>query len=265
MRERKLNITKRLRKPRFALIYAVILFVATIALTWIVLHNLWLSPRMATGVPILGYRMEGIPELDDSWLAATTEFGRTQTNVEDVKIFWTTGPVVYFEVRLNEGTSRRDGRAVATRIVEHFIDLSDEAALYYNLQVVISVGDIAVRRAENQEAVTAHVHEYNWSLAEAILAHAERYPSSANVNRARDNINVFANSITLAAGEAELASMRSRYEAITAWTAEEEAARVEEDGLIPGYSGFRQVPPSEISRFPNWGVWSNRRSRIRWN
>lgn len=265
MTKKNLNVTKRIRRPRIAFIYGIILCIATIVLAGAVIYTLWWTPRSATGAPILGYRMEGIAELEESWITQTEDFGGNHEHIDDVKITLTTGPVIYFDVRVIEGTSRRNAREAATVIVEHFIEISDEAALDYNLQVVISYGDIAAIIEENQAAVTAHVHEYYWLLTEAILAFAEQVPSSFNVTRAYENINAFENSIILAAGEDELARMRSRQEAITVLTSEEEAARVEAEGQIPRYSNPVQVPPTEISQFPNWGTWNTRRSRIDWN
>jgi hypothetical protein len=270
MKEKKVNIKKRRNKPRFAVIYGIILFIATVTLMGHVLYHLWWSPRMETGVPILGYRMSDLSEIDESWLTETEEFGGNQEYVDYVELLWAKGPVIYFNVRVEEETSLRNARLAATEIVEHFIEISDEVALDYNLQVVVSYGDIAQRKEENQAAVTAHVHEYYWSLTEAILAHAEAYPSSANVDRAERNINAFANSILLSAGEDELDSMRARHAAIKVMTVDQEAESVAEHGFIPVYvadhSGdVRRVPPSEISEFPNWGVWNNQRSRIDWN
>ena len=266
MEEKKVNIKKRRKKPRFAVIYGIILLITTVALAGHVLYNLWWSPRAETGVPILGYRMDDIPEIDESWLRETEEFGGNQEHVEYVELFPTTGPVIYFNVRIEEGTSRRNARSAATDIVEYFIEISDEVALYYNLQVVVSYGDIAARRAENRAAVAAHVHEYNWSFTESTLEYAERYPSSANVSRAEININIrLTESILIAAGEEELERMRARLAAITVMTPEQESEMIEEQGFIPSYSGIRQVPPTDISDFPIWGVWNNRRSRINWS
>lgn len=265
MKEKKLNITKRIKKPSFALIYGMILFVATIVLVWSVLYNLWWIPKSSTGTPVLGYRTEDITELDEAWITATEEFGGNQTNVDEVEIFSTTGPVIYFDVRIIEGTSRENARVAATEIVEYFIEISDEVALDYNLQVAVSYGDIAELKKENQAAVTAHVHEYYWSLTEAILAFAEEVPSSDNVKRAYDNLIAYENSIILSAGEDELARMRSRQEAITVMTPEQEVSMVEEEGQIPRYNNSRQVPPTEISQFPNWGSWNGQSSTIDWN
>lgn len=266
MKEKKLNITKRVGKPRIAFIYGVILFIATIVLVGVVLYNLWWVPRIATGTPMLGYRMEDIPEIDESWITATEEFGENQKHVDEVEIHATTGPVIYFNVRVDEGTSLKKARAAAAEIVEHFRDISDEVVPHYNLQVVISQGDIAALRVENQAAVTAHSHEYLYDFAESTLDYAEQYPSSGNVQRAEVNINSrLTNSIRFAVGEEGLERMRERLAAIIVMTSAEEAALIEELGYMPSYSPIMQVPATEISQFPNWGVWNDRRSRIDWN
>lgn len=270
MEERNRSIKKRKKPLKFTVIYGIILFIATVALAGHVLYHLWWVPRAGAGTPILGYRMDDIPELNESWLRETEAFGGQQQHVDYVELFWNTGPVVYFNVRVLEHTSLSDARLAAADIVAHFIEISHETALDYNLQVVVSYGDIVERRKENQAAVIAHVHEFRWRLAEALLAHAENYPSSDNVSRALNNIDVYENSIIIAAGEAELDDMRSRQAAISVMTAEQEAEWIETHGFVPVYvadhgGDIRNVPPSDISEFPNWGVWNRQHSSIDWN
>ena len=266
-RNEKFIKRKKIRKPRFAVIYGIIMFIATCVFVGWVLYDLWWLPRVETGIPILGYRMDDIPDIDEIWLSRAVEFGNNQDYTDYVDIFWNEGPVIYFNIRVLEETELDDARSVASDIVEYLIEISNQVVLYYNLQAVISYGDIAQRRTENQAAVAYHVHEYNWSLTEAILAHAEEYPSRGNVSRADQNLNTFASSIIISAGEEELERMQARHEEITAWTDEQEDEWVEEHGAIPVYGDgdVRQVPPSEISEFPNWGTWSNQHERMIWS
>ncbi|MCL2559167.1 MAG: hypothetical protein FWE07_01655 [Turicibacter sp.] len=271
----KRDLKKRRTKPRVAFLYGIGLFVATAVFAGVVLYQLWWQPRVATGNPIFGYRMEEMPELNEAWLSATEEFGGNQVHVDYVEVIWMSGPVIYFNIRVEEGISLSEAHSAAVPILEYFIETSNEAALDYSLQVVVSYGEIAYLdgdgnlaglRADNQREVAAHTHEYHRSFAESTLEYAERYPSRANMTRANDNINsLFTASILAAGGEEELESMRTRFAAITPMTDEEESAFIESQGYIPEYSGVWQVPPTNISDFPNWGVWNNRRSRIDWN
>ena len=260
--ERNSKQLKRKKWLKFRHVYAFFLLALTVYLAWHVLNLLVFAPvRMREDAALaLGDRMENIQDLEQSWLDLTEEFGATLDEVDYVSIHWNAGPVVYVSVRIEPDISRRYARRAARRVIEHFIEVSDEVALQYDIQVVISRGDIAQQRIENNAAVEQHVHEYNHSLVEEILAWAEDNPSESNVNRADTNINsVFTNSIIETVGDEGLEEMRARLAAI-----EVEVLDEDEDPM-QSLAITRRIPYSNISRFPNWGTWCNERSRIRWN
>lgn len=250
------------KRLKFRHIYALIMLLVTAVLIFHVVNLLVFTPRRDAGIPSHGHRMDDIQELEPYWKSETESFGETLDNVEGVSIFWNNGPVVYVSVRVEEGTTLRRARRSAREVIEHFIEVSDDVLLQYDIQVVVSYGDVVAQREENHEAVIQHVHEYNHSLVEDILAWAERYPSEYNVSRATRNINDFSNSITVVVGEDGLEEMRSRVDGIDIVS---EAYDVEDHELMPRFIANVQIPPSDISDFPNWGTWNNRRARIDWN
>lgn len=230
--------------------------------------TLWWVPRRDAGAPVLGDRMEGIQELEDSWINETTAFGNEQSNVNSFSIFWNSGPVVYFNVEVNEGVSRRDARRVAVAIVAHFIELSDDVAEDYNLQVAISRAgdDLAELRDANHEAVREHALAHQHGFVEEILAHAEQYSTFNNISRARGFVDGFSTAIIATVGEEGLEAMRERLDAIVELTAEEEDQLAEELGHpVPEFRENRRVSPTDFSTFPNFGVWDHDRGRINWN
>ena len=248
------------KRLKFRHVYVLLMVIVTAGFAWHVFDLLVLTPMNADLA--LGMRMERIEPLETDWFAAVEEFGAMQDDVDYVTFFWNTGPVVYVSVRIEEGTRPRNARRVARRIVEHFIQVSDDVALQYDIQVVISRGDITEQVEENQAEVIRLANEYNHSFAEATLAWAERYPNQINVDRARANLSqgsrIFS-SIAEVVGEEGLQEMIDRLEAI--------AIVIESDGdePMPRYPGTHQIPPTNIARFPIWGTWSNDISRIIWN
>ena len=254
---------------KFRHVYTVIMLLITAYFAWHVIDLLVITPRQQTGTLALGYRMENIQDLENSWMTATENFGMTLDQVDDISVFWNTGPVVFVSIQFESGTERRDARGTATEVIEYFIEVSNEVALQYDIQVVISDGDAAEQRGEHHDAVVAHVHEYNLDLVERILTHAEQYPSEYNVHRAYRNINAFANSIRNVNGEEGLEEMRTRHAVIEVVVEpdgyeEDEYGEETEVETLPRYPGERQIPPSNITDFPNWGTWNNDRSRIIW-
>jgi len=252
------------RRLKFRHIYAIALIAATAYFAYSVVELLIFVPMRATGTMILGSRMDEITLLEEDWLTETETFGATVDDVDYVDIFWNLGPVVYVSVRIEPGTSRTDARSAARTVVEHLIEISDEVALQYDIQVVVSYGDVSEQVTENQAALVLHVHEYNHSFVESLITHAERYPSQYNIDRPRANIlnqeSVTYNSIRIVAGDEGRAEMLARIDAITPLTEEE----LEEEGPLPRHPE-RQISSSNIARFPLWGTWNNERSRISWS
>ena len=230
--------------------------------------TLWWVPRRDAGSPVLGDRMEGIEQLEESWIQETEGFGNDHSNVYNFSIFWNSGPVVYFNVEVNEGVSLGDARSAAGDIVTYFIDLSDGVAEDYNLQVAISRAgdDLAELRDANHAAVREHALEHQHGFVEEILAHAEQYPTANNANRAYNHLRQFGNIIIEVAGEEELESMWERHGSIVELTAEQEDQLAEDLGRpVPAAGEDRRVPSTDFSTFPNFGVWDHDRGRINWN
>lgn len=264
---------------RFRHIYALIMIAVTSFFVWHVFDLLVLTPMRQAGQAPLGYRMSDIEYMEDFWMREVEEFGATLDNVDYVEIVWTGGPVIYIIVHVFGDSSpsyaRRDGR----EIIEYFIEITDGVALQYNLQIVLFEGVIAERDErgvvvggvlyDNQVAVVRHVHEYNAGFAERTLAHAERYPSQANFDRAYGNINRVLNaSILEVVGESGLRELRDRLNAIEIFTINLDDEEVDEDAeevYMPWYPYSLQIEQSRISEFPNWGAWSNDHNRIIWS
>lgn len=252
------------KRLKFRHIYALIMLGVTVGLILHVVNLLVLTPRRDTGVPSHGHRMDEIDDLEESWKTTTEAFGATVDHVDYVSIFWNNGPVVYVSVRVEEGTSLQDAHDVAAEIIEHFIEVSNDVVLQYDIQVVVSYGDITEQRTENHAAVIQHVHEYNHELVEEILSWAERYRSEFNVERAERNINDFADSIKVVVGEEGLEAMLARVDAIDTIS---EAGYEDDDDHepIPRFAVTVQIPSSDIANFPNWGTWNHEEARIDWN
>ena len=251
---------------KFRHVYAFILLLLTALLAWHIVNLLILTPMRETGEAVHGSRMDEIQPIEQSWRDDAIAFGASLDDVSYVQIFWRGSPVVYFNVRVEPGTTRRYSRRAARAIVEHFIEVSDDVARQYDLQIAITRADSDVQemRAEHHAAVERHVHEYNHSLVEDILAHAEQYPSETNVARARSNIEVFAASIIAVVDEAGLEEMRARVTALGG--GEPEPLEDEDFEPMPSFGAdVRQIPRSDISNFPIWGTWDNERSRVIWS
>lgn len=257
---------------KFRHIYALIMIAVTSFFAWHAFDLLVLTPARQTGRAPLGDRMAEIELLEDFWLRETEEFGATLADVDYVEVIWTGGPVVYVSVRVFADTPLSYARVAARDIVEYFVVASNNVAMQYDLQVVLSTGIIAERNElgvvidgvlyENQAAVIRHVHEYNARFAERTLAHAELYPSQANFDRAEGNINrVLNESIVEVLGAAGLAELRNRLNAIVV----SQLTPEDEDYVyLPWYQPSLQIEQSQIADFPNWGTWNNDRNQIIW-
>lgn len=269
MKDNRIKI-KTKKRLKFRHIYALIMVAVTAYLGYFVLDMLVLTPMNATGI-ILGMRMDEHTPLEISWLRDAEVYGEALEDVESVTVFWNSGPVVYVIVRVDEGVGRGDARRRARSTVEHFIELSDGVASTYDIQVVVTQGDVSEQFSVNQagirehiheEELREHVHQYNYEFVQAVLAHAEAFPSEANVERARANIVLTQSrlrpSILIVAGDAGLAELIRRVESI-------EIATAEEGADMPAYPRSHQIPQSSIARFPNWGTWDNDRGNIIWN
>jgi|GEM_PF-3483695 len=263
--KKKFDLTKLTKFQIYKLVLAGI--VGILLLHFLI--TLWWVPRRDAGSPVLGDRMENIEQLENSWIRDTEAFGNDQSDVNEFSIFWNSGPVVYFNVEVNERVSRSDARSVATEIVAYFVDVSDGVAEDYNLQVVISRAgeDLRELRDENHAEVRAHTFAHQYALVEDILAHAEQYPTANNLNQVYRRLNEFRHVIIELSGEEGLAAMWERHGAVVELTAEQEDQLADQLGLsnVPSFRENRRISPTDMSRFPNFGVWNHNRGRIDWN
>lgn len=252
------------KRLKFRHIYGLIMIVITGIFAFIVLDLLVLQPSNIDGL-VLGIRMDEFEPLENSWLRNTEIYGSSLEYVESVEMFWNSGPVVYLIVNIEQDSSRSNGRRAANDIVEHFIETSNSVALMYDIQVVLmrenpefdSLSDLATA---NEEALNVHVMEFYYDLVERMVAWAEEYPSEFNISRAEENIGVFSNFITELTGEDGVRILRSRLSALEA------VAEGESEEQMPRLPlNLRQIPQSDITRFPNWGTWDNNRNRIIWS
>ena len=263
---------KQIKKRKFKLTplkaYKLFLAFATGVLLAHFVVMLWWVPRRDAGSPVLGDRMAYIDELETSWITDTETFGNDLNDIDNFSIFWNSGPVVYFNVRVNEDVSRRDARSKASEILNYFVDLSDGVARDYELHVVISQPvDLHELIEYNHAAVTQHVMNYRYERTKIFLSHAEDLPTATNFNNAYAHVRDFENAIVAIVGQEGLDDIRARLDNIVQLTADEETALEEQLGVpsIPTAQHDRQVPPTNISPFPNFGIWNHRRSRINWN
>jgi len=247
------------KKSGFLRIYAWILaFVSVVVLAYVFVM-LYFIPTRGAGEPILGYRLEGLEEIEQSWITETEAFGNGQAHVDEVDIFHT-GLVVYFNVRVENGTTLSQARSAAEAIGEFFIDVSDGVAEDYDLQFVVSYGDLTELREDNQEAMLEHVARHRMNMVEEILVFAEQYQTEENIIRARGNLDVFGSEFP----EDVRADFESRYENLSPMTEEqEEALRERSDGNLPVANVEQNIPQSAIADFPNWGTWV--RNGVIWN
>ncbi|MCL2560692.1 MAG: hypothetical protein FWE07_09415 [Turicibacter sp.] len=250
---------KRKKKIRGFRIYVWVLAALSVMLLAYVILMIYIIPTRGSGSPILGYRQEGIEDIESSWISDTEAFGGEQANVDEVTIFYA-GLTVYFNVRVNEGTSLAEARTAAEAIGEFFIDLSDGVATDYDLQFVVSYGDKDLLRTQNQEALIGHVVEHRIKIIDEILTFAQQYNTQANISRVRDNLDIFGASFP----EEILADFESRYENLPdPMTAEQEDAIRDHNNNLPTANVEQSIPQSELADFPNWGTWI--RNRIVWN
>jgi len=249
------NTTKGLK------LYVGILVVTTLILGFHLIFTLIIYPRSIAGSPIFGNRLDYIEEIPNTVVTSTEEFGFSQSRVENVKIM-INGPVVYFDVRVDEEADVATARRSAEAIANFFLNEADEVGSDYNLQLVVSKGDINELRQTNREEVNAHVQAHLLIVYEAITAHAELYPTENNINRIYQNINLWSGS------EEEVANFRDRADALEPMTAEEEERLAEVNGgVVPSYnsSESRIIPPSDIADFPSWGTLNKTTGEIDWS
>ena len=96
---KKRNVTK---KQVVLYSYIGVLAVVTVLFGYNVLKYFYLDPLKVAGQPIYGYRTENLQPITDSMISNAEQVGASQSGVKEIKVT-VQGPVVYFDVRVNDG------------------------------------------------------------------------------------------------------------------------------------------------------------------
>lgn len=248
----------RARKVIFRL-YIGLLMLVTLVFGMYVFNVLYLRPVRTAGSPVFGNRLEDIEPIPNHIVRETETFGASKAHIDRVTIS-ITGRVVYFDVRVVEGTPAATARESTEEIAQYFLDEVGEIAADYSIQLVVSKGDIRQLRDNNRAAVIEHKREHTLFLIEEITAFAERYPTEDNINRMAQNIAAFRRFWD----EETISAYEARFNALTPLTEEEqENLREQYGGNLPEADVSREIPRSNIAEFPIWGV-LNQRGRFEW-
>ena len=260
-KKKNIKIPKAVRPNKSLKIYTICLAVLTLLLGVHVLNNVYLQPRSTAGSPIYGSRLDLVDEISSDVLTATEQFGLNQGRVEEVDVT-IIGKVVYFNVRVAAGTDILAARTQAEEIANFFLTQAGDDSIGYNLQLVVSTGDIEELKDENRAGVQEHVRLNAIRIIEEVSAYAELYPTHYNINRITENVTVYRQVIG-----AELADEYIAYaNTLTPLTAEEETLLVEENDGEPLVLDLdRKVPITNITQFPSWGAFDVTTGEFEWN
>lgn len=234
--------------------YIGILAVVTVLFGYNVLNYFYLEPMKEAGKPMYGHRTENLQTISESVLSKAEQVGASKSGVSSVTVS-VEGPVVYFDVRVNDGVDIEDAQAAAEAAANALLADAGDIANDYNLQLVVANGDIEALGAANREEELAYVKEHDIAIVEEIIANAEKYPTAANIQRANANIKVIKKSY-----EEEAAAFQARIDALTELTAEQEEAL----GEIPTLVVDTQIKPTTISTFPSWGAYDRNSETYNW-
>ena len=186
---------KRVTKKRTVLYgYIGILAVVTVLFGYNVLKYFYLDPLKVAGQPVYGYRTEDLQTISQDAISKAEQVGEGQSGLESVTIT-VQGPVVYVDVRVGDGVNIDDARAAAQASANELLTQAKDVITDYNLQLVVSTGDINEEAATNREEELAYIKEHDLAIVEQIVANAEKYPTATNIQRANANIDILANFI----------------------------------------------------------------------
>ncbi len=248
---KKRNLTK---KQTVLYSYIGVLAVVTVLFGYNVLKYFYLDPIKVAGQPVYGYRTENLEPISDAIISKVEQVGLSQSGVNEINVK-VQGPVVYFDVRVNDGVDVEKARVVAEAAANEFLSQAGDIANNYTLQLIVSVGDIKTLAAENREEELAYIKEHDIAIIELIVANAEKYPTAANIQRAQDNIDLMPKDYS-----EEAAAFQARINALTELTAEE----IEALGEIPYLEVDQTIKPTEISLYPSWGAYDKTTEQFTW-
>lgn len=259
---KKRNVTK---KQVVLYSYIGVLAVVTVLFGYNVLKYFYLDPLKVAGQPVYGYRTENLQPITDSMISNAEQVGASQSGVKEIDVR-VQGPVVYFDVRVNDGVDVETARAAAEAAATEFLAQAGDIANDYTLQLVVSAGDLKALVQTNREEELAYYKEHRLDIIERIVAHAEEYPTSKNIERAQNNINVMPKDYNEATGQYEVrypeekAAFQARIDALKPLTAEEEEAL----GEIPYLEVDQTIQPTDISPYPSWGAYDKTTDTFEW-
>ena len=264
-------------------IYVVFLVILSIAFAAHLVFNFYIEPRSLSGSPILGNRLEYLSNIPENVFTDTEAFGLTQTRVEAVTVSHI-GAIIYFNVRVEAGTGVEVARTAAEEISDFFLEQAGELAEGYNIQLVVSTGDIDELKAENRAEALDHVRRHQMNLVEELTIFAEQFPTTdatvgsnhGTIDRVLSNISLLRRrqAYTEKVGElyqvyeTALADFEARVNALTPLTNEEVEVLIEQNHgniLVRDITDIRDVPQSDITDFPSWGALNNTTGLIEWN
>ena len=248
----KRNVTKK-RTVLYG--YIGVLAVVTVLFGYNVLKYFYLDPLKVAGQPVYGYRTEELQTISQDAITKAEEVGESQSGVESVTIT-VQGPVVYVDVRVEDGVNIDDAREVAEDSTNELLTQAKDVINDYNVQLVVSSGDIEEVAATNREEELSYIKEHDLAIVEQIVANAEKYPTATNIQRANANIDILEKSY-----KEEADAFRTRINALTELTAEEE----ENLGAIPELVVDQSIKQSDISTYPSWGVYDKTTETFEWN
>lgn len=248
---KKRNLTK---KQTVLYSYIGVLAVVTVLFGYNLLNYFYLDPMKAAGQPVYGYRTEKLEPISDAIISKAKEVGSSQSGVKEVSIK-VQGPLVYFDIRVNDGVDVQKARAAAEAAANEFLSQAGDIANNYTLQLITSVGDIKELATKNREEELAYIKQHDIAIIELIVANAEKYPTAANIQRAKDNINLMPQEYSQ-----EATVFNERIKALKELTAEEEEAL----GEIPYLEVDQTIKPTDISSYPSWGVYDKTTKKFIW-
>ncbi|MCL1950926.1 MAG: hypothetical protein FWF59_14495 [Turicibacter sp.] len=278
----KIRLQKQIRRAMFRKrlyqFYVLLLVVLTGAFAYHVFNYFVLQHNETAGIPEFGNRLEYLEEIPPSLFESSVAFGLGLPGVESLTIENPhNGVVVFFDLRVSDGTELGTAQATAQQIANHFREAAGDLLEGYNLQLVVSRGDIAALATQNREASIEAVYEHFYFLADTTVTHAEEFPTESNISRAQTNINnlnsrfnnqeFFAEQAQPDAG-ARVGELQGRLDAIVPWTPEElEAALEQHNNRLPDVlQGVeRLVPRTNVNDFPSWGIINRETGEFQWN
>lgn len=236
-------------------VFITFLVLVTLGFSYVVVDYFYLDPLRQAGKPVYGQRLSELMPLDSTLIQSIETMGRSQEGIADVQIS-VQGDIVYLQVNVDSTFSLEQAQQETESLAQTFIQEMGETLEGYTLQLVVSSGETDKLLEMNREAELAYIKAHDVAIVEQVVAHTEKYPTVANIERSQANINLLKKSYP---EEAEV--FQTRLNALTPYTAEEE----EKVGNIPTLVVNQIIQTSDIADYPTWGVWDVETSTVQWH